>query len=601
MKTFLQKIFGQKGEINYLYFSCFLLFLTALSLSHFYTWHLPLKGIPLYFFLYAIGQALLEVSCFVFLAYVIKRWTPTWSYYLFVSLSFLLMLCHFTHFLMVRVMGGSIFYIYKFFFGSGIEHLIASFQALNLNPTMILIAFANMFIIPIIGIIFYLLTHKLSRKKPLYVSLSQIVITIGITGTVLFILDLLVFPGMKRELYAKYQKTLPLGTTFLPPNPEHFCLNAPLPSFRNEEKTHALLPDVKLQHLPNIYLFVIETFRKDFLNVAPNLTEFAQKHIGFSKSYANANCTHLSWFAIFHADFPFYWSQIRDSWTQGSIPLQMLKKMGYEISVFSSADLRFFGMDKIMFGAERQLADSVEDYSSDWSLQPCDRDALCFANLEKKLKPQGQVYLIFLDSTHSEYSFPKDFPIKYEPISKEIDYLTIGPNSPEIELIKNRYRNAIHYVDSNFGKFFTILKEKRLYDDAIIAITGDHGEEFFEEGALFHGIHMNEYTTAVPLCLKLPTNDWTPQTELATHIDLFPSILHYLTKQNDFSALFDGKSIFSLERAPFRIVVQQNGADIPYEFLLEKPDLKLKARFVEPALLEILELEGSLHPNLLQH
>ncbi|MBX7066865.1 MAG: sulfatase-like hydrolase/transferase [Parachlamydiales bacterium] len=598
MKNFLRKFFGQKREINYLYFSFFLLFLTVLSLSHFYTWNLPLTGVPLFFFFYAIGQALLEVCCFVLIAYILKLWTPKWIYFSFISISFILMLLHFTNFFMVRILDASIIYIFKFFFGSGIDHLIAGFQALNMNATMIGTILVAVILVPIAGILFYTFTFKIVRKKPLNVSLNQLAMMVGIIGISLFLLDLIAHPFLNKSSYSKYQKTLPLGTTFLSPAPNHLILQNPFPNFRDEETTQRLLPAISSKHLPNVYIFVIETFRRDFLNAAPHLTAFGEENISFPKSYSNASCTYLSWFSIFHADMPFYWSQMRDTWTQGSIPLQMLKKMGYKISVYSSADLRFFKMDKLIFGSERQLADKVEEFSLDWSLPPCERDALCFESMKKDLEPSGHAYIVFLDSTHSEYSFPKDFPVAYEPIATEIDYLTIGPKSPELELIKNRYRNAIHYVDDQIGRFFEHLKSKELYNDAIVAITGDHGEEFFEEGALFHGVHLNEYTTSVPLFMKFPSSEWEPQTDLATHMDIFPSILHYLTKQSNFTELFDGRSVFSLDRLPFRIAVHQNGPDIPLEFFLEKSDLKLKARFVDSSKLEILELQGYLHPDI---
>lgn len=599
MKTFFQKTFGQKGEINYLYFICFLIFLSILSLSHFFHWEHSQKGISLFFLLYALGQALLEVSIFALLANILKRWAPRWIYFSFIGSSFILMLLHFTHFIMVRLMDASLGYIFKFFFGSGIDHLIAGLQALNMNCTMIAIILATFLLIPIAGLGFYWLTHSLAKRKPLNVSLNQIALSIGIITTTLFVLDLIAHPFLNRSIYSKYQKILPLGTTFLSPTLTHFSLLHSLPPFRDENETLQSLPQMTLPHLPNIYCFVIETFRNDYLDAAPNLTAFGNEHIQFKRSFANANSTHLSWFAIFHADLPLYWASMRDAWSKGSIPLQLLKKLGYKISVYSSADLRFFNMDKLIFGNGRNLADKIEEYSLHWNLEPFERDALAFEALKRDLAPEGQVYLIFLDSTHSEYSFPKDFPLKYEPISKEIDYLTIGPKSPELELIKNRYRNAIAYIDQSMGHFFNILKERQLYDDAIIAITGDHGEEFFEEGALFHATHLNSYQTAVPILLKFPSKEWIPQTEEATHIDLFPSILHYLTKQSDLSPLFDGRSVFSLDRIPFRMAVLQNGPDTPLEFYLEKSDLKLKARFVNPAKLEIIELQGLLQSDIL--
>ncbi len=501
---------------------------------------------------------------------------------------------------MVRLMDATIVYIFKFLFGSGLNHLIAGFQALNMNWTMIAMIIATILILPVAGLGFYWLTYRMTNKKPLHISLSHIALTVAVLGTALFLLDLIAQPYLNKNDYSKYQKTLPLGTTFLTPHAKYLSLSAPFPPFRDEETTLRALPQATLKHLPNVYLFVIETFRRDYLYAAPHLSAFGAQNIAFSNSFANANSTHLSWFAIFHADVPLHWASMRDAWTHGSIPLQLLKNLGYRTSVYSSADLRYFNMDKLIFGAHRELANPIEEYTLDRTLEPCERDALAFQSLKRDLAPEGRLYLIFLDSTHSEYSFPKDFPLQYQPIAKEIDYLTIGPKSPELELIKNRYRNAIGYIDSLMGNFFALLKEQNLYDDAIIAITGDHGEEFFEEGALFHGTHLNHYQTAVPLLLKFPSKEWIPQRDEATHMDLFPSILHYLTKQSDFTSLFDGHSVFSLKQPPYRIAVLQNGPDTPLEFYLEKPEIKLHARFVDPSKLEIIDLQGPFDPHILE-
>jgi hypothetical protein len=596
MKDFFQKIFGQKGEINYLYFSLLLLFLTVLSLSHYFTRDLPLKGLSLCFLLYAFGQALFEVFCFVLLAHILKRWTPRWLYFSYIYASVILMILHFANFLMVRLMDASLVYIFKFFFGSGLAHPIAGFQALNMNATMIWISLAVMIFLPLASITLYSITHRIAKKWPLKISLFQIILTIAVTGVSLFFLDLLIHPFISNQFYAKYQKTLPLGTTFITPTPDHLILANPFPPPRDEKQTLAAIPPLSAHALPNIYLFIIETFRRDFLDAAPHLSAFGKEHLEFPKSYANASSTYLSWFAILHSNMPFYWAQMRDAWEGGSIPLRMLKNMGYHISVLSSADLRYFKMDKLLFGAKKELVDLIEEFPL--NLKAWERDALCFSSLKEKIKPEGEVYIVFLDSPHSEYSFPDDYPIPFQPIASEIDYFTIGPKSPDLELIKNRYRNSIHYVDHSLGQFFDFLKEKGLYQNAIIAITGDHGEEFFEDGALFHGVHLNEYSTSVPLMLKFPLSKYKVHTSVATHMDIMPSILHYLTENCDFSALFDGRSIFSKDQLPFRISVKQNGPDIPIEFLLEGEDLKLKARFEGTSKLEILELQGYLTPDI---
>ncbi len=52
----------------------------------------------------------------------------------------------------------------------------------------------------------------------------------------------------------------------------------------------------------------------------------------------------------------------------------------------------------------------------------------------------------------------------------------------EMHAIKNRYLNSIAYVDSLMKQMLDSLKEKGLYEKTLIVITGDHGEEFLDEG-----------------------------------------------------------------------------------------------------------------------
>lgn len=599
MNRSLKEFFEHRGEINYLYFGFFLAFVSALSLFHLFSWDPPLNRLDLYFILYAMNQAFFETCVFVLCAYLLKHWTPRSLFFSFIAASFSLLLLHFTNFTMVRLLDSTVIYLFKFFFGSGVDHAIAGLQALNMNNTMIALSVGAIVLIPLAGMGFYALTLKLGSKKPWTVSLRQICNATVIAGASLLLLDLCAYPLLPAKEHRKYEKALPLGTTFLSPQKNHIHLPSPLADFRNEEKTLEAMPLLSLDRKPNIFIFVIETFRKDYLKYAPHLSQFAQDHIQFKHAYANASCTQISWFSIFHADNPIHWASKRDHWKGGCIPLRLLKDLGYQINVYSSADLHFFHMDELIFGSKRQLAAKIEEYSENRSLQPCDRDEMAIESLKKDLTSEGNVYIVFLDSTHSEYSFPKDFPLQYEPIVEEIDYLSIGPKSPQIEKIKNRYRNSIAYIDQLMGDFFNNLKEKGLYENAIIAITGDHGEEFFEDGALFHGSHLNEVQTAVPILFKFPKEEWQPQTETATHLNMLPSILHYLTKQSDFQKLFDGKSIFSLDQPKTRITVLQNGPDSPLEFAIHDVQNSIRARFVDSEKIEIIELQGLLEPGML--
>lgn len=574
----------EKHEVNYLYFSIFFVIVATFSLSHFLFLEQPLFGIRLFFLLFATCQAFLEVWAFILIAYVLKRWAPSWAFFSFIACSFVLLLVHFTDFTILRLMDASISYIFKFLFGRGFDHLLTVLLACNMNLSMLATIVFSLLSIPFIGLLLYWGTNRIARLNPWSLSPNQIIIAILTTGGFLFFLEVLAHPYLDRWIYNKHHKNLPFGATFLTPSPQCISLQSPLARPRNEKETKKRMPHLTAAVRPNIYLFVIETLRRDFVNTdtAPNMTAFANENIDFSSSYANGNGTMLSWFAIFHSDFPYNWATMRDTWTEGSIPLQMFKRLGYKIQVYASADLRYCDMDRTIFGENRKLADKIEEHFFNRADEPCDRDALCLDSFERDIQQkqgrEGNVYIFFLDATHSEYSFPKDYPLKFEPIAKQIDYLIL--TQKEIELVKNRYRNSIHFVDSLIGRFLNILKKENLYESAAITITGDHGEEFYEEGAFFHGTHLNRYQTEVPIFCRFPGK--TGASKDATHIDLFPSLLHYITGVSDFPDLFDGRSIFSTQRWPYRIAVLQNGPNTPVEFSIEKGEEKLQVRFLHP-------------------
>lgn len=572
--------------INYLYFLSFFLVLLILTFSHFLRATQPHWGTHLFFLFYALGQALLEVFCFILLGYALHRIAPGWTFKIYASLLFTFLLAHFANFTLVRLMDVSLSYFFKFFFGRGLDHFRVVFQSMNMNSTMIGLIICSILLVPIAGIAIYWATHKISLKKPLNLSQKQLFSAAGALALLLLLLDLIAQPYLTCDIHDKYKKTLPLGSTFLSPAAHTIPLGSTLSQPRGESELQRQLEDLSFKEkpLPNIYLFVIETLRRDFVNpsVAPNMSAFGKRHLAPELTFSNANSTHVCWFSIFHSTLPFQWTHIRDNWEMGSIPLQLLKKMGYKIRVYSAANLSYFNMDQILFGKERRLLDSAADFSS-LRIEPCERDALAIQSLIADLPGhrEGTLFLIFMDSTHSEYSSPPEMQ-PFQPAAAAIDYLAISQSTPDLEKLQNRYRNAIHWVDHLLGHFFSSLEEEDLYEKSVVVLTGDHAEEFFEEGALFHGTHLNDWQTRVPIYYKFPGELPGPLASISTHLDLFPSILHYLTKNLSWTGMLDGSSIFSLDRQPYALSVQHNGHDTPYEFSLTDGTNRLHARFLNP-------------------
>lgn len=70
------------------------------------------------------------------------------------------------------------------------------------------------------------------------------------------------------------------------------------------------------------------------------------------------------------------------------------------------------------------------------------------------------------------------------------------------------YQLTAAHADAQVGAMLEALRESGHYDQALIAVTSDHGEEFGENGQVLHGNSLHRVLIEVPLIVKLPA-DWT--------------------------------------------------------------------------------------------
>lgn len=98
--------------------------------------------------------------------------------------------------------------------------------------------------------------------------------------------------------------------------------------------------------------------------------------------------------------------------------------------------------------------------------------------------------------------------------------------------VRALYDRSVSHLDAQLGEFFDDLKRRDLYDEALIVVTSDHGEEFREHGRFLHSQTYDE-TLAVPLLVKLPQRlaagvAGTRAVGLAMLEDVAPTILDVL-------------------------------------------------------------------------
>jgi len=70
--------------------------------------------------------------------------------------------------------------------------------------------------------------------------------------------------------------------------------------------------------------------------------------------------------------------------------------------------------------------------------------------------------------------------------------------------LHEKYDTAIRHTAEELGRFFAKLDEVGLFDDALIVLTADHGEELFDHGGFAHRYTLHREILHVPLFVKLP-------------------------------------------------------------------------------------------------
>ena len=90
-----------------------------------------------------------------------------------------------------------------------------------------------------------------------------------------------------------------------------------------------------------------------------------------------------------------------------------------------------------------------------------------------------------------------------------------------------RYLQDASYLDGYLGQLFDRLRARGLYDNTVIALVADHGEEFQEHQGWWHGTTLYEEDVHVPLIIKR-AHEPTPgarRTDLVRVLDVAPTLL----------------------------------------------------------------------------
>ncbi len=122
----------------------------------------------------------------------------------------------------------------------------------------------------------------------------------------------------------------------------------------------------------------------------------------------------------------------------------------------------------------------------------------------------------------------------------------IEPDHPDIATLHRRYMNNLVYGDYLVGQLLETLRRHGLYDDALVIVTADHGEEFGEHRFMDHNSDVYDTMIAVPFIVRVPGDGQQGEVRQQVGlIDLFPTFVE-LFGLDAGEVEFEGRSIAPL-------------------------------------------------------
>lgn len=305
----------------------------------------------------------------------------------------------------------------------------------------------------------------------------------------------------------------------------------------------------------NILIIVIDTWRFDMLNsqVMPTLSRFAKQSWTFTQHYSGGDATAPGIFSLFYSIPAVYWTAM-EMQHRGPVFIDELLKQHYQTGIFASASLKWPAFHKTVFQAINALQLVTPGQTA------YERDKAITQSFEKFIMQQkNSAYpffsFLFYDSAHAYCEF-NDVLDPFHPAIKTCKRFILTNQSDPIPYL-NRYKNALHLVDQQIKYVIDTLQAKKMLNDTIIVITGDHGEEFNDNhlGYWGHTSNFLRYQVQTPLIVYSPGNAPQVFTHKTSHFDIVPTLMtQVLGCRAELSSYSVGKNLLDKSSRSYLII-----------------------------------------------
>ena len=321
---------------------------------------------------------------------------------------------------------------------------------------------------------------------------------------------------------------------------------------------------------PNIVIYLIDALRSDHLgcygyerDTSPNIDAFTEQAILFTDSQAQSSWTRSSVATVLTGLLPQQHGAVdrKDVLADEALTLaERLQAAGYRTAAITSngnvAEPFGFaqGFDHFEYLRNPRPGEKIA--------RSTDVHAAVVEWLDGAAADEPFFLYIHTVDPHAPYEPPEPFRSE---LASGVTDRDLGSIESVQRLAKDRsmvtpeivadmvdlYDGEIAANDASFGRLADELKVRGLYDDALVVVMSDHGEEFFDHGGWTHGKTLHAEVLDVPLIVKMPGAAAGARAGgIVDHVDLMPTLLQVAGLKA--SAELPGTSLLSrLERRGF--------------------------------------------------
>jgi len=274
---------------------------------------------------------------------------------------------------------------------------------------------------------------------------------------------------------------------------------------------------------PNIFIYSVDTLRADAVDsglrdgvAAPSIQSFARDAVRWRTAISPSSWTLPAVASLLTGVSPARHGVLR--WDHrlapGDLPTiaEILGGQGYHTVAISHSWI--VGAD---YGLDRGFDDFfMADHFNGTELRSQDaRQTLRAWLLEQREGDRPLFAFIHTVDPHGPYSPPAGtFSQAAESIRssrigaiarlKDLQAARADLDEHDLAKVRALYQGEVAFADYQFGRFLDLLRSLDLYDDSIIALVSDHGEEFLEHGGFDHGRTLYREVIQVPMLVRFP-------------------------------------------------------------------------------------------------